>query len=298
MRIFVTGASGWVGSSVVDELLAAGHDVTGLARSDASAAALDRRGVAVHRGDLDDPGSLRAAAEAADAVVHLAFKHDFTDYAGAGRTERAVVEAFGDALAGTGKTFMLASGLAGAGLGRPLTERDPSPHVGPDALRGGSEALALSFVDRGIRPVALRFAPTVHGEGDHGFVAQLVRVARETGVAAYVGDGTSRWAAVHRLDNARMVRLALDKAAAGSAVHGVAEEGVPSRAIAEAIGRGLGLPVVSVAPEDALAHFGWIGGFFSLDVTASSDVTRETLGWDPTHPTLLEDLDAGYYFRA
>jgi len=297
MRVFVTGASGWVGSSVVDELLQAGHHVTGLARSDASAATLVERGVAVQRGDLDDPTTLRAAADAADAVVHLAFKHDFSDYAGAGRTERAVVETFGDVLAGTDKPFLLASGLAGAGLGRPLTERDPSPHVGPDAVRGGSEALAMSFADRGIRPVALRFAPTVHGDGDHGFVAQLVRVARERGVAGYVGDGSTRWAAVHRLDNARMVRLALEQAGAATVVHGAAEEGVPSRAIAEAVGRGLGLPVEPVAPEDALTHFGWIGRFFALDVAASSAVTREQLGWEPTHPTLIEDLDAGYYFR-
>ncbi|GIG21345.1 oxidoreductase [Cellulomonas chitinilytica] len=298
MRVFVTGASGWVGSSVVDELQQAGHHVTGLARSDASAAALAARGVAVHRGELDDLDSIRAAAEPADAVIHLAFKHDFTDYAGAGRTERAVVEMFGDALAGTGATFMLASGLAGAGLGRPLTERDASPHVGPDALRGGSEALAMTFVDRDIRPVALRFAPTVHGAGDHGFVAQLARVARERGVAGYVGDGTTRWAAVHRLDNARMVRLALEKADAGSVVHGVAEEGVPSRAIAEAIGRGLGVPVTSVAPEDAVEHFGWIGRFFSLDVAATSDLTRAQLGWEPTGPTLLQDLAAGHYVGA
>ncbi|ROS75435.1 SDR family oxidoreductase [Cellulomonas sp. PhB143] len=297
MRVFVTGASGWIGSAVVDELLAHGHEVLGLARSDASAAALEAKGAQVARGDLEDPGSLGAGAAAADAVVHLAFKHDFSDYAAAGRTERAAVDAIGEALAGTGRPLLLASGVALPGLGRPVTEDDPSPFVGPDAMRGGSEAQALGLAERGVHPVALRFSPTVHGDGDHGFVSALVAVARKKGVSGYVGDGAHRWPAVHRLDAATMVRLALEKAPAGAVVHGVAEEGVPTRDIAEAIGRGLGVPTVSVTPDDAAEHFGWLGAFFSLDVPASNAKTRELLGWEPVHPTLLEDLASGSYFR-
>jgi len=296
MRVFVTGASGWIGSAVVDELLVNGHEVVGLARSDASAAAVESKGAAVQRGDLDDLDSLRAGAEQADAVIHLAFKHDFDNYAASGAAERAAVEAFGDVLEGSGRALLLASGTAIPGLGRPLTEADASPFSGPDAMRGGSEALAVSFVDRGIRPVALRFAPTVHGQGgDHGFVAVLAGIAQRTGVAGYVGDGTNRWTAVHRLDVATMVRLALEKAPAGSVVHGVAEEGIETRVIAAALGAALGVPTASIAPDEAAAHFGWIGGFFGLDVPASSARTRELLGWEPTHPTLLEDIAAGAY---
>ena len=296
MRVFVTGASGWIGSAVVDELLVNGHEVVGLARSDASAAAVESKGAVVQRGDLDDLDSLRAGAEQADAVIHLAFKHDFDNYAASGAAERAAVEAFGDVLEGSGRALLLASGTAIPGLGRPLTEADASPFSGPDAMRGGSEALAVSFVDRGIRPVALRFAPTVHGQGgDHGFVAVLAGIAQRTGVAGYVGDGTNRWTAVHRLDVATMVRLALEKAPAGSVVHGVAEEGIETRVIAAALGAALGVPTASIAPDEAAAHFGWIGGFFGLDVPASSARTRELLGWEPTHPTLLEDIAAGAY---
>jgi len=296
MRVFVTGASGWIGSAVVPELLAAGHEVVGLARSDASAAAVEHLGARAHRGSIDDLESLRAGARDADAVVHLAFKHDFADYAGAGRTERAAVETFLDELAGSGRAFLLASGLAGR-PGAVLTERDRSAFTGPDAPRGGSEGLALDAADRGLRPVAVRFAPTVHGPGDHGFMAVLVGIARERGVSGYVGDGAHRWPAVHRSDAGRLVALALDGAAAGSAVHAVGEVGIPTREIAEAIGSGLGVPTVSVDPADAAEHFGWLGGFFGTDVAASNDVTRSTLGWEPSGPTLLEDLDSGVYFQ-
>lgn len=298
MRVFVTGASGWIGSAVIPELLEAGHQVVGLARSDAAAAAVAESGAEVLRGSLDDLASLRAGAEAADAVIHLAFKHDFSDYAGAGRTERAVVEMYGDVLEGSGRALLFASGVALLAPGRVATERDESPFQGPDAPRGGVEGLALGFADRGIRPVALRFAPTVHGPGDHGFMATLVDVARRRGAAAYVGDGANRWPAVHRLDAAKLVALALESAPAGSPVHAVAEEGVTARAIAEAIGRQLEVPVVSVSPDDAEEHFGWIGRFFSMDAPASSALTRELLGWVPTHPTLLEDLDSGVYAGA
>jgi nucleoside-diphosphate-sugar epimerase len=298
MRVFVTGASGWIGSAVVPELLAAGHQVVGLARSESAAAALSAAGVEVRRGNLDEPDSLRAGAEDADGIIHLAFKHDFSDYAGAGRTERAAVEAIGSALAGSGRPFLLASGVALVAPGRTATELDATAASGPGAPRGGSEQLARGYAEQDVRVVGLRFAPTVHGEGDHGFVSTLVGVARERGVAGYIGDGANRWPAVHRLDAARLVRLALEKAPAGSVVHAVAEEGIAARDIAGAIGRGLGVPVASIAPEDAAEHFGWISRFFALDAPTSSELTRASLGWTPTHHGLVEDLDQGHYFRA
>jgi nucleoside-diphosphate-sugar epimerase len=295
MRVFVTGASGWIGSATVDELLAAGHEVTGLARSDASAAALAAKGAHVLRGDLDDLASIRAGAEAAEAVIHLANKHDWADMAGTAAAERAAVQTIGDALAGTESPFLLASGVAGLAKGRPSGEDDASPFHGPDSPRGGSENLALEFAGRGVRAVSLRFAPTVHGAGDHGFIAILAANAREKGVAGYPGDGSNRWAAVHRSDAARLVALGLEKAPAGTRLHAVAEDGIPTRAIAEAIGRSLGLPVASIAPEDVQGHFGWIGTFFGMDLAATSTATRELLGWVPAGPTLIEDLDAGAY---
>ncbi|WP_285115007.1 SDR family oxidoreductase [Leifsonia sp. fls2-241-R2A-40a] len=296
MRVFVTGASGWIGSGVVPLLLAAGHDVQGLARSEQSAARLRAAGAEAVDGQLDDLAGLRAAADGADAVIHLAFKHDFSDYAASGRSERAAMETFGEVLEGTGKPLLFASGVALLGPGRVVTEEDASPFIGRDAPRGGVEELAMGFADRGIRPVALRFAPTVHGAGDHGFMAQLVAVAREKGVAGYVGDGSNRWPAVHRDDTARLIVRALENPDAARVVHAVAEEGVAARDIAEAIGRGAGLPAASIDPDHAEAHFGWIGAFFRLDIPASSALTRERFGWEPAGPTLLEDLDAGHYF--
>lgn len=295
MRVFITGASGWIGSAVVDELLAAGHEVTGLARSAASAAALQAKGARIRRGDLDDLAGIRAGAEAAEAVIHLANKHDFSDMAASATAERAAVQTIGDALVGTSRPFLLASGVAALASGRPATEDDASPFHGPDSPRGGSENLALEFVDRGVHTVSLRFAPTVHGTGDHGFIAVLAAVAREKGVSGYPGDGANRWAAVHRSDAGRLVALGLAKAPAGARLHAVAEEGVPIRDIAEAIGRAFGLPVTSIAPDDVQGHFGWIGGFFAMDLAATSTATRELLGWAPTGPTLIEDLDAGAY---
>jgi nucleoside-diphosphate-sugar epimerase len=296
MRVFVTGASGWIGSATVDELLAAGHEVTGLARSDASAAALDAKGAHVRRGDLDDLASIRAGAEAAEAVIHLANKHDWSDQAATIAAEVGAVRTIGDALAGTGRPFLLASGVAGLTQGRPATEDDPSPFYGPDSPRGGSENLAFEYVGRGVNAVSLRFAPTVHGAGgDHGFIGIIAAVAREKGVSGYPAEGTNRWAAVHRSDAARLVALGLAKAPAGARLHAVAEQGVPTRDIAQAIGRALGLPVTSIAPDDVQAHFGFIGSFFAMDLAAANTVTRELLGWTPAGPTLIEDLDAGAY---
>jgi nucleoside-diphosphate-sugar epimerase len=298
MRVFVTGASGWIGSAAVDELLADGHDVTGLARSDASAAALAAKGVHVLRGDLDDLAAIRSGAEAAEAVLHLANKHDWSNPAASNAAERAAVQTIGDALAGTNRPFLLASGVAALAQGRPASENDPSPFHGPDSPRGGSENLALEFLDRGVHTVSLRFAPTVHGAGDHGFIAIIAAVARQKGVSGYVGEGTNRWAAVHRSDAGRLVALGLEKAPAGALLHAVAEDGIPTREIAEAIGQAFDLPVASIAPDDAPGHFGFIGTFFSMDLSATSAATRELLGWTPTGPTLVADIEAGAYAHA
>lgn len=295
MQVFVTGASGWIGSAAVDELLAAGHEVTGLSRSDASAAALEAKGVRVLRGDLDDLDALRAGAEAAEAVLHLANKHDWSNPAASNAAERAAVQTIGDTLAGSGRRFLLASGVAALTQGRPASESDPSPFSGPDAPRGGSENLALGFVPQGVHTVSVRFAPTVHGARDHGFIALIAAVAREKGVSGYPGDGTNRWAAVHRSDAGRLVALGLEKAPAGARLHAVAEEGVPTRRIAEALGRAMDLPVASIAPESVQDHFGWIGGFFAMEMTARSTATQQLLGWTPSGPTLVADIEDGAY---
>ncbi|GAA0308065.1 NAD-dependent epimerase/dehydratase family protein [Kineococcus aurantiacus] len=290
MRVFITGASGWIGSHTVDEFLAAGHEVLGLARSDASAARLEARGAKALRGDLDDLDSLREGARSTDGTVHLANKHDFVNPAVSNAAERAAVQTLGDELEGSGRPFLVASGLGGIVEGRPVTEDDVNPSVGPDSFRGGSERLALDYADRGVRAVAARFAPTVHGTGDHGFVASLVAAARAAGRSGYVGDGSNRWSAVHVTDAARAVRLAVEGAPAGTRLHVVAEEGVPTREIATAIGEGLGLPVGSVDPDRATEDIGWIGFFFGLDLAASSAATQALLDWHPAGPTLADDL--------
>ena len=298
MRVFVTGASGWIGSATVDELLAADHEVVGLARSEDAAASLAAKGAAVLRGDLDDLDSLRRGALDAEGVVHLANKHDFANPRESDRAERTAVETRAEALVGTGRPLVLASGVAGLAAGRPSTEADPSRAIGPDAPRGGAENLAFAYVDRGVRAVAARFAPTTHGDGDHGFIALITAAARRRGVSAHVGDGSARWSAVHRGDAARLVRLGLEQAPAGARLHAVAEEGIPTRDIARAIGGALGVPVTSVAAEDAVEHFGFIGRFFALDLAASSTWTRETFDWAPSGPGLLEDIEAGAYRNA
>jgi nucleoside-diphosphate-sugar epimerase len=306
MRVFVTGASGWIGSAVVPELIGAGHQVTGLARSDASAAALAAAGAEVLCGTLDDLDTLRRAAAASDGVIHLAFKHDIAfsgDFQGAADADRRAVEVFGEALAGSDRPFVIASGILGLTPGRVATEQDGR---GSDALahvgggpqtRLGTAQLTLGLASRRVRSSVLRLPPTVHGAGDNGFMAALVGVARQKGVSSYIGDGSNRWPAVHRLDAAHLFRLALEQAPAGSVLHAVADEGVPIRAIAEVIGRQLNLQVVSIAPEEAGAHFGWLGAFLALDSPASSALTRELMRWQPTQPGLLDDLEQGHYFH-
>lgn len=295
MRIFVTGASGWIGSAVIPELRAAGHDVLGLARSDSAAAAVTSLGAAVHRGSLDDLDCLRSGAENADGVVHLGYNHDFGAMADAAVTDRAAIDAMGSVLAGSGGPLVVASGVVGLAAGRPSTEQDWADPASHPRVANAEATLALA--ERGVRSAVVRFAPTVHGPGDHGFTARLVQIARERGVSGYVGDGANRWPAVHRLDAVALVRLVVDRAPAGTVWHAIAEEGVPSREIAAAIGAGLGLPVVSVPAEQAADHFGWLAMFFAADLPTSSELTRDKLGWNPTRPGLLDDLAAGSYFE-
>jgi nucleoside-diphosphate-sugar epimerase len=296
MRVFVTGASGFIGSAVVRELLDSGHTVTGLARSDASAEALTAVGAAVHRGSLDDLDSLRGGAAAADGVCHLAFIHDFSDFAANCATDLRAIEAIGEQLAGTDKPFVVTSGTPGLGDGRVATEED---HVDPgsfSAIRQPSEIAAVALAERGVRSSVIRLPRSVHGVGDKGFVPQLIAVAREKGLSAYVGEGSARWPAVHRLDAARLYRWALESAPAGAQYHAVGDEAVPLREIAEVIARRLGVPTGSVAAEKAVEHFGFLGLVASLDCPASSTVTRKQTGWEPVEVGLIADLETGRYF--
>jgi len=294
MKLLVTGASGWIGSASVKELIGAGHHVLGLARNDDAAAKIVKLGAEVVRGSLDDHVSLREAAALADGVVHLGYNHDFSQMAAAAQTDRAAIDAFADVLQGTGGPLLIASGTLGLPPGRVGTEKDmPSEGAHP---RMANAAHTLRLSERGIRSMVVRFAPTVHGAGgDHGFVAVLARIAREKGISAFIGDGQNRWPAVNRLDAGKLVQLAIDKAAAGSVLHAVAEEGIATRDIATALGTSLGVPTESIPADQAQAQFDWLSMFFGADVPASNAYTRALLGWEPTHPTLLEDIAAGHY---
>ncbi len=300
MRLFVTGGSGFIGSAVVPELLGAGHQVLGLARSDASAAVLSDAGAEVLRGDLEDLDSLRRGAAETDGVVHLGYVHDFSDMAIGAAVDLQAIQVVGEALAGSDKPFvvttgtlLLAFGDVGLAPGAFGTEDD---FARSGMARIASENAAVALAGRGVRSAAVRLAPTVHGVGDHGFVPILIGMARERGVSAFVGEGANRWPAVHRLDAARLFRLAAEGSPAGARWHGVGDEGVPFRAIAEVIGRHLDVPVTSIAPEEADAHFGFLGALVQADNPTSNALTRQRLGWEPVEPALLADLDEGHYF--
>jgi nucleoside-diphosphate-sugar epimerase len=294
MRVFVTGATGFSGSAIVEELINAGHQVLGLARSDASAKSLIAAGAQVHRGSLEDLGSLRSGAAAADGVIHTAFIHDFSNYGPAAEADRRAIETLGAALAGSDRPLIVTSGtLLVQRQGLLATEEDAHNPAFPRK----SEEAALGLAARGVRASVLRLPPSVHGNGDHGFVPRLISTAQEKGVSAFIGDGLNRWPAVHRLDAAHLYRLVLEKGTAGASYHGVADEGVPTREIAAAIGRGLNLPVVGKSHEEAAAHFGWIAMFFAMDGPASSSQTQERLGWRPVQPGLIADLNAEHYFE-
>jgi nucleoside-diphosphate-sugar epimerase len=274
MRVFVTGAAGYIGSAVVQELIGAGHKVIGLTHSGKGATKLKEAGVEVHQGSLDDLESLRSGAAIADGVIHLAFKHDFTDFAGSLATDLLAIEAIGEVLVGTGKPFLTTAHANGT----------------------ASDNATMALAKRGVRASIVSLSPSVHGEGDKGFVPRLINIAREKGFSAYIGDGSNRWPAVHRLDAARLFRLALEAAPAGSQLDGVGDEGIPFRDIANVIGRHLNLPVVSISREDAEAHFGFLGPIAAFDFPRSSVRTQELLNWKPVHPTLISDLEQGHYF--
>jgi nucleoside-diphosphate-sugar epimerase len=297
MRVFVTGATGFVGSAVVAELSNAGHEVLGLVRSDAAAAALAAIGVEAHRGSVEDLDSLRRGASSADAVIHTAFIHDFTKFKENCEIDRRAIDALGSALASSGRPLIVTSGTGLLPPGRVAVETDKPPS-GPDAIpRVATEEAADALLARGVNVSVMRLPPSVHGEGDHGFVPRLIDLAREKGVSAYVGEGLNRWASVHRLDAAHLYRLALEKGSAGARYHAVHDDGIAFRDIAGAIGRGLNIPIVSKSIEDANDHFGWFTHFASFGTSVSSERTRSELGWRPARHGLIADLEQAHYFE-
>jgi len=296
MRVFVTGATGFIGSAVVKELIDAGHQVLGLARSDAAAKALEAAGAEVHRGDLEDLESLRKGAEASDGVIHTGFIHDFSRFKEVCETDRKAIEAIGEVLIGSDRPFIVTSGIGLLAPGKVSTEAD-MPAPGPNPRIASDEAVN-DLAARGVRVSIVRLPPSVHGEGDHGFIPMLIGIAREKGISVYKEEGLNRWSAVHRLDAARLFKLALEaNPAPGTRFHGVGEEGVTFREIAKIIGKRLNIPVVSKSPEEAAAHFTWFAHFAAFDCPSSSKHTQEVLGWHPTHQGLIADIDTDSYFK-
>lgn len=297
MRIFVTGATGFVGTAVVKELINAGHEVVGLARSDEAAKSLISGGVQVHKGDLNDLKSLQIGAANADGIIHTAFNHDFSKFRGNCETDRRVIELFGTILAGSERPLIVTSAIGILPQGHLVTE-ETVPASGPGAdLRAASEEVAIATAKKGVRSSVIRLAPTVHGEGDHNFIPTLIRLAKEKGISAYIGEGNNRWPAVHRLDAANLFRLVLENGVAGSRYHAVSEKGITFREIASVIGHQLNIPIVSIAPDEAENHFGWFARFALMDIPASSQLTMEQLAWNPTHHGLIQDLSLSHYFK-
>lgn len=296
MRVFVTGATGFVGSAVVQELLRAGHQVLGLARSDASAQALTDAGADVHRGSIEDPDSLTSGAAQADGVIHTAFIHDFSKFLENCEKDRRAIGALGAALKGTDKPLIVTSGTALVNTGRLATEKDLPDPQGQNP-RVASDLAVAALAEQGVRVSLVRLPPSVHGAGDHGFVPMIIAMAREKGESAYPGEGENRWPAVHRFDAAKVFVLALEKGAQNAIYHANSEEGVSFREIATLIGKHLNLPVVSKNGQDLTAHFGWFTHFASLNNPTSSQITRDILGWTPAHPDLLTDIDTAGYFK-